>query len=241
MASAARWLTFPVSTTGAQAFLLTAGDLATPAGETLHGDWTFSWNQLPGQMQFPGIAPLEPAPLVSEAISSDMTVTLEKAYADVFRMVFVVSIKSPQAGLVISNATLKDASGAELNTGLGISSQPDDPPGRFTVELDPITEFTAGQFKGQLTLGIGTQFGSTALHRRKHTFDVDLPVYPAVVFDPMQTVTANGVDMLLQRVKVTPSFTKAYLCFQKPSQADWEIGSSSTLQIGEDTGTLYYS
>jgi hypothetical protein len=44
--------------------------------------------------------------------------------------------------------------------------------------------------------------------------------------------------MLLQRVKVTPSFMKAYLCFQKPSQADWGIGFMSTAKIGEDTGTM---
>jgi len=233
--------TFPVSTQGAQVFLLTAGKLATPAGETLQGDWTFNWNQLPGQMQFPGIAPIETPGPVSADIGNDLTVTLEKAYADIFRMVFVVSIKSSSAGLVVSTATLKDASGAELNTGLSISSQPDDPPGRFTVELDPITEFTAGQFKGQLTVGIGNQFESSGPALAEAHFDVDLPVYPAVVFDTLQTVTANGVEMLLQRVKVTPSYTKAYLCFQKPSQADWGIGSASTLQIGADTGVLYDS
>jgi hypothetical protein len=232
--------TFPVNTIGAQAFFLTAGELATPAGETLQGDWTFGWNQLPGQMQFPGIAPLEPSPQASEAVGSDSSVTLKNAYADIFRMVFVISIKSPQTGLVVSNARLKDAGGAELDTGLSISSTPDDP-ASFTVELDPVTEFPAGQFKGRLTLGIGTQFGGSSPAPAEAQFDVDLPVYPAVVFDPLQTVTANGVEMLLQRVKVTPSYTKAYLCFQKPSQADWGIGSASTLQIGADTGTLYDS
>jgi hypothetical protein len=230
-------VTFPASTQGAQAFLLTASKLATPAGETLQGDWTFSWNQLPGQMQFPGIAPLEAAPQPSEAISGDMTVILEKAYADVFRMVFVVSIKSPQTGLVVSSATLKDDNDTEMNTGLSITSQPDDPPGRFTIEFDPITEFNAGQFKGQLTVEIGTQFGGSTAQADAH-FALDLSVYPAIVFDPMQTVTANGVEMLLQRVKVTPSYTKAYLCFQKPTQVDWGIGSISTLKIGEDAGTL---
>ena len=230
-------VTFPVNTAGTQAFFLTAGDLATPAGETLRGDWTFGWNQLPGQMQFPGIAPLEPAPLSTEDIGSAITITLEKAYADIFRMVFVVSIKGPQTDQVVSNATLKDASGADLNTALGIDSQPDDPPGRYTLEFYPLNEFPAGQFKGQLQVEIGTQFGSSSSQAEAH-FALDLPVYPAIVFDPMQTVTANGVEMLLQRVKITPSFTKAYLCFQKPTQADWGIGSMSTVKIGEDTGTL---
>ena len=235
-------VSFPVSTQGAQAFILTAGNLETPTGQTLKGDWTFNWYQLPGQMQFPGIAPLEPAPLGSTDIGSDITVTLEKAYADVFRMVFIVSIKSPQTGLVISYASVKDASGADINAGMGINSQPDDPPGRFTVELDPINEFefAAGQFKGTLVLGIGSQFGPNSAQADAH-FNLDIPVYPAVVFDPLQTVTADGVQMLLQRVKITPSFAKAYLCFQKPTQADWGIGSNSTMKIGEDTGTLSYA
>jgi hypothetical protein len=232
--------TFPVSMPAAQIFFLKAAELATPSGETLQGDWTFNWNQLPGQMQFPGIASLEAAPLTTETISSDTSVTLEKAYADIFRMIFVVSIKSSQAGLVVSSAALKDASGADLNTGVGITSQQDDPPGRFTVELDPINEFEfkSGQFKGDLTLGIGSQFGSNTSQAH---FNVDVPVYPAIVTDPMQTVSANGVEILLQRIKVTPSFTKAYLCFKKPSQADWSIGSYSTMKIDEDTGILSYS
>jgi hypothetical protein len=191
-------------------------------------------------MQFPGITPIEPAPLSSEDIGSATTITLEKAYADVFRMAFVVSIKGPQTGQVVSNATLKDANGTVLNTGMGIDSQPDDPPGRYTLEFYPLNEFPAGLFKGQLLVEIGAQFGSNSSQAEAH-FALDLPVYPAIVFDPMQTVTANGVEMLLQRVKITPSFTKAYLCFQKPTQADWGIGSASTLKIGEDTGTISYS
>jgi hypothetical protein len=228
-------VTFPVSTKGAQAFLLTAGDLATSAGETLKGDWTYNWNQLPDQMQFPGIAPLDP-PLGAETIGSDMTVALEKAYADIYRMIFVLYIKTPQEGFVVSSATLKDSSGTEINTGLGISSPPDDPT-RFTIEIYPYHEFAAGQFKGELTVEIGTQFGGSSSQAEAH-FALDLPVYPAIVFDPMQTVKANGVEMLLQRVKVTPSYTKVYLCFQKPTPADWAIGYRSSLKIGEDTGNL---
>jgi hypothetical protein len=89
-------------------------------------------------------------------------------------------------------------------------------------------------------VGIGSQFGSNTSQAEAH-FNVDVPVYPAIVTDPMQTVSANGEEILLQRIKVTPSFTKAYLCFKKPSQADWSIGSNSTMKIDEDTGILSYS
>jgi hypothetical protein len=171
--------------------------------------------------------------LGSADIGDDMTVTLEKAYGDIYRMVFVVFIKSPQEDFVVSSATLKDSSGTELNTGLGISSPPDDPT-RFVIEIYPSTDFTAGQFKGELAVQIGTQFGSSSGLAETH-FPVDLTVYPAVAFDPMQTVTANGVEMLLQRIKVTPSYTQIFLCYQKPSSADWMVGSGASLQIGEDT------
>ena len=63
-------------------------------------------------------------------------------------MVFVIFIKNPQEGFVVSSATLKDDSGTELNTGLGINSVPDDQT-RFTIDRYPDSEFAAGQFKGQ--------------------------------------------------------------------------------------------
>lgn len=228
-------VTFPVSATGAQAFYLTASELSTSIGEVVKGDWTFNWNQLPNEMQFPGIALLGP-PLGSENIGNDMTVTLEKAYADINRMAFVIAIKSLQEGFVVSSATLKDTSGAELNTGLGITSPPDDPT-RFTIEFYPSTEFTASQFKGQLVVEIGGQLGGNSALAEVH-FALDLPIYPAIVFDPMQTVTANGVEMLLQRIKITPSYTQIYLCFQKPSSADWTLGSTASLQVGADKANI---
>jgi hypothetical protein len=246
-------VSFPVSTQGAQVFLLAAGNLETPTGETLKGDWTFNWDQLPGHMQFPGITPLEPAPPTTENISSDSSVTLEKAYADIFRMVFVVSIKSSQAGIFASSASLKDANGVDLNTGMGITSPPDDPT-RFIIEFDPSDAFAVGPFKGQLIVEIGTQFGSNSgqlgvpfasggggtgvaapTGQAEVHFPVDLTVYPAITINLMQTVTANGEDMLLQKVEITPSFTQVYLCYQKPSSADWNLGQATSLQIGDDS------
>ncbi len=187
-------------------------------------------------MQFPGIASLD-APLGAEQIGGDMTVTLEKSYADINRMVFIVFIKSPQEGLLVSSATLKDSNGNELNTGLGISSPPDDP-ARFIIELFPDTQFPSGQFKGQLVVEIGTQFGPASGQAQAH-FAVDLPVYPAVVHDVLQNVTVNGVEMLLQKIEVTPSFTQVYLCYQKPSSADWMVGRAASLKVGEDSATQY--
>ena len=227
--------TFPTGSQGARTLLLKVGELATPNGESLQGDWTFNWNQLPGQMQFPGIAPLEPV-RVTENIGSDVTVTLEKAYADVARMVFFVRLQGPRAGYSIFDAALKDASGNLLNTGSGMSSTADDP-SLWSIEFYPLAQFDAGQFQGQLTLVI-TALPDDGSWEVETKFDLDLPVYPAISLDPMQTVTANGVEVLLQKVEITPSYTQIYLCYPKPSAADWTIGWSAQVQVGKDAASL---
>ena len=231
-------VTFPVNTKGAQALYLSAGELATPGGESLKGDWTFNWNQLPGQMQFPGIAPLEPAQ-VSEALGSDVTVTLEKAYADVARMVFYLHMTGPKEGYSIFGADLKDASGNSLDMAGDMSSMADTP-NLWMVEFYPPTDLVPGQFKGQLILDI-TALPGDGSWEVEAKFDLNLQVYPAISFDPMQTINANGVQMLLQSLEITPSYTQAILCFPKPSPADWSIGYSAQVQVGKDTDSLQSS
>jgi hypothetical protein len=44
--------------------------------------------------------------------------------------------------------------------------------------------------------------------------------------------------MLLQRIKITPSYTQIYLCFQKPSSADWTPGYTASLQVGADKANI---
>jgi hypothetical protein len=228
-------VTFPVSPVGAQAFYLVVKRLASSSGEILSGEWAFNWNQLPERMQFPGIVPLEPTQL-SENIGGDVTVTLVKAYADVARMLFFVNMQGPRAGYSIFNAELKDANGNALNTGIGIGSPPDDP-SLWSIEFYPEAEFVPGTFRGQLTLGITAQPGDGSWEVEAK-FDLDLPVYLAVIYEPRQIVTANGVEMLLQRVEITPSYTQVILCYPKPTSADWSIGLSALVTVGKDSAGL---
>jgi hypothetical protein len=73
-------------------------------------------------------------------------------------------------------------------------------------------------------------------------FDLDLPLYPAKVLEVMQRVNVDGVEMLLQKVTVTPSFTYAYICYNKPGAgdfSDWGVAYVGTsLRIGEDESTM---
>jgi hypothetical protein len=70
-------------------------------------------------------------------------------------------------------------------------------------------------------------------------FDLDLPIYPEMRFYPKQTITANGLEMLLDSVTVTPTFTQVYLCFLAPSYAPWTIGNQTVVQMGGQEASLH--
>ena len=44
--------------------------------------------------------------------------------------------------------------------------------------------------------------------------------------------------MMLDRVVITPAFTQAYLCYSKPTEADWGIGSDTMLRLDSQVANL---
>jgi hypothetical protein len=92
------------------------------------------------------------------------------------------------------------------------------------------------RFFGQLIIGLQPAPGEEAMV--VFSFDLDLPVYPALILKPQLASVTNGIELRLEMLKITPSFTQVYLCYQKPTQNDWMIGSSSVLQIGADQSPM---
>ncbi len=73
------------------------------------------------------------------------------------------------------------------------------------------------------------------------TFDFTVPVYPMVTLYPKQRVKANGLEMSLEQIEISPSFTQATVCYQKPSSKDWTVGGSSNqpeLEFGGKAATI---
>jgi len=62
-------------------------------------------------------------------------------------------------------------------------------------------------------------------------FDLDLPIAPARVVSPGGTASANGVEILLDRIIVTPAYTPVYLCYSKPSEEDWATSMETTVTV----------
>ncbi len=66
-------------------------------------------------------------------------------------------------------------------------------------------------------------------------FDFTVPIFPQQTLLPEQTVTANGIDMTLKKIEMTPSYARATLCYHKPSAQDWMVAGIS------DTPTLEFA
>jgi hypothetical protein len=232
-------VTFPLAkTTGSINLVVTANGLeARNTGEKIDSQWTF-YTGLTADLHIAGaesVTATPVAPLASETIG-DLTATLESAYLDSNRMAFTVHFDGWKEGYGVGYITLREADGQEVNVGADFRTADGDP-STAIISLTPASEFVASRFKGQLIIDLnqGPAGGDSAV---EFSFDLDLPVYPAVTVQPMQTVTANGVSMILQTIKAAPSYTVVYLCYQKPTSDDWMLGQATSLKIGSDEASI---
>jgi DNA-binding CsgD family transcriptional regulator len=173
------------------------------------------------------------------------TATIESYYVDTSHVTFQVRLTG--GGISFGNehffdrigsVNLYDESGNIINTSGGWGPAID--PAFYQFEFVPVTLLKGDRVKGQFAFDVtdAPKYGTTLAQFR---FDFDLPINPDVRFHPKQTVNANGLDMLLDSVTVTPTSTQIYLCFQPPSFAGWNIGNQSMLQIdGQETVPNYF-
>lgn len=53
-------------------------------------------------------------------------------------------------------------------------------------------------------------------------FDFTVPLYPATIIEPMQTVDAEGIPVTLEQISVTPANTSVRVCYPLPDRRDWQ-------------------
>ncbi len=177
--------------------------------------------------------------------NEDITATLNWAYADVNQFLFELTIAGTEtrmmpsvmltdaAGNIFSQAQTyftSDTSGA-LVVSLAFYPQ--------TYNLDTgvvDTEYFQTQYGDfpppTLDLFLSLQISETL----SFNFEFTVDLFGALKFEPNIVQSANGVDMTLQSVKVTPSKTDATVCFNLPTNADWQPEAS--LVLGDQTGML---
>lgn len=229
---------FPPASQDVQALRLLVNALQDVSGARVEGAWEFTWNTLPQQVSVPGITPL-----ASQSIG-DVKVTLLQAYADALRVAVAFRIEGAPENQSF-DLQLIDSEGKPFNTSMGFVADENDP-SVYTASLNftepPIQKLDSNMFSQRDPLVGGRFTGKLKLiinpwnpqGGQEFTFDLDLPAYPPLTLTIGQSQSANGVQMRLEKLEITPSYTKAYLCYYKPTAADWMISHDKTiLQIGE--------
>lgn len=172
------------------------------------------------------------------------TASIESYYIDLSHVIFQMRFTNENEDTNhefdvsrLGNFDIYDEYGNLINSsgGMGPAKDPD------LVQFDfvPVNLLKGDRFKGQLAFNL---YGSAPNYdkiRARFRFDLDLPIYPEVRFYPRQTVTANGMDILVDSVTVTPIFTQVYLCYQPPSDAPWTIGNDAVIEIAGHEAIIY--
>jgi DNA-binding CsgD family transcriptional regulator len=171
------------------------------------------------------------------------TATIESYYADVSRIIFQVRVTGGGVNFGdehyfdrISSPDMYDENGTLINASTGMGPAAD--PALYQIGFEPVTLLTGDRVKGQFAFDI-VDPPDYNKKLAQFSFDFDIPFYPEARFYPKQTFTANGLEILLDSVAVTPTFTQVYLCLAPPSFAPWTIGVQTTLQINGQEVLLF--
>jgi hypothetical protein len=174
-----------------------------------------------------------------------ITASVESYYADALRIVFRIRIEGKNTPYGIDNISLTDSQNMELNTGYGMSADTADP-SLVVVDMIPAYALAEKRLDGQLSITV-TSTDASKPAARFH-FNLDLPVHPAQTYivnkDGSSFSTPGGSDnsythpILLERVVISPSFTWFYLCYNKPSEADWMTGHDASLNLENRTSGI---
>lgn len=171
----------------------------------------------------------------------DLTATLEWAYADTHRVALLLHFTGWGEGYGIGDLKATDDSGKEINNGMGYGS-PEGDPATYQITLYFDEYFLAN--KSELVFHLDVPVWAPQVSDKplaSFRFDLDLPLYQARVTQPGQRIIANGLEMKLVKVSITPSYTDLTLCYQKPThtmQSDWMIGSEAILEIIRNTSKM---
>jgi len=206
--------------------VILAGLAVVSAGAYFIGAWVQA-GSVAGAYHIPPLSD----PHLPAQMRDDITVNMEGAYADANRVVFALQVGGRGKDYTIEQASLKDAEGEEINSSFGSTVN-----GKLIyMDFGLASELKASRLKGQLVFTVTEAAGTSAADFR---FDLDLPVAPALTFEPKQTISPLILEVLLDRVVITPAYTQVYLCYQKPDNADWMVGSDATLKIGNQQAAI---
>jgi hypothetical protein len=188
---------------------------------------------------FPYYLPLAIKPDLDPQTIDEVTVTIDWAYADESRISLHYTISGldwpegtymdPMQNIQMTSPNIPDIWMGGVGGSRSIVQQ-----GVITGEIDQrlVEEALDAQKNPNIRVNVSIPVeGPTNIGTFR--FKLDLPVLDGTTIDNIdQTITANGVDMTLKGIWLTPSYVEALICFQMPSAVDWGL-TASILTIGD--------
>lgn len=194
-----------------------------------------------GRMLFPfGLWEVSGLPLLSRLdleprIDNGITAELAAYYADANRLVFQVRLTGSDG--FPDQVMLLDEHGDFINSSVGYGPAGGEP-SMYQFDFGVVSPLTEERLAGRLEFSVVTSAG-VGDPLARFSFPFDVPVHPALTFEPKRSYpSVSGVNILLDRVVITPAYTQIYLCYVKPSGADWGVSSETSLKIGDQRAWL---
>ncbi len=195
----------------------------------------------------PGLRHIEQAGLGQEVNLSQtvdgVTVTLQRVYADANRIIVGYTVSGPTAQKHGFPETILTDDRGNVFPHSTEAAQPEFPPYAEAAQdiyiktIGCVSSFEADAVQGTpatLSLHLLIDLVSMETATGPFTFDFSVPFDAGRDVEVQQTVEAAGVAMRLERVVVTPSETRAILCFTPPDgNSDRWRASVATLDTGD--------
>lgn len=180
---------------------------------------------------FPSLPPLTELDVPAQTVNG-VTATIEGAYADPSRVIFIIRLSSELGTYPTHETFITNANGEQVGVySYQLGPIPEEPL-KYLMVFTPVDWLKESQLDGQLSVGFRSLTDSNQII--SFLFDIQLPIHPFITFNPKQTVSVNGVDIFLDRVVVAPADTYFYLCYPNRSDENWILtGENITLSINK--------
>jgi hypothetical protein len=178
---------------------------------------------------FPTLPPFTKLDVPPETVNG-ITATMEGAYADPSRVVFVIRLSSELGTFPSAETFLAYANGEQIGMSSYMLSPLPEETSAYLIIFHPVDWLDIPRLDGQLSVVFTSP--TDAAQTIRFLFDFELPIHPFLTFHPQKTVSVNGVDIFLDRVLVAPADTYVYLCYPNRSDENWILtGENITLNI----------
>ena len=178
---------------------------------------------------FPALPPLTELDVPPQTVDG-ITATIEGAYADPSRVVFIIRLNQELGISWNTDTFLARENGEQISLyGYMLAPLPEEE-SKYLMMFHPVDWLDESQLDGQLSVAFTspTEPGQFT----NFIFDFELPIHPFLTFNPKKSISINDVDILLDRVLIAPATTYAYICYPNPSDESWIlIGEKVTLNI----------